>query len=107
MPPRIPSGPVESVRIRILEWLDQNYHFGEARRLVENDRLSLTDRGILDRAALGRLFAYLEDSFRVTIDRRRVEGHNLDTLENIVAQVVRRLDSQDAGGHCNTATAAP
>src|SRR5262245_31362243 len=95
MPPRIHSGPVESVRVRILEWLDQNYHFGEARRLVEDDRSSLTERGILDRAALGSLFAYLEDSFRVTIDRRRVEGRNLDTLENIVAAVVLRLDGQD------------
>src|SRR2546422_7878002 len=62
--------PESAVRQRIIGWLNENYHFGEAERLIESDAASLTRTGVLDRAVLRDLLVHLGEVFQIAIDRR-------------------------------------
>jgi hypothetical protein len=86
----------EAVRQRIIDWLNQNYHFGEAERLIENDGVSLTRTGVLDRAALCDLLVHLGEVFKIAINRRALPLRDCDTLRGIVSFVVARLQSAAA-----------
>ena len=88
--------PESAVRQRIIGWLNENYHFGEAERLIESDAASLTRTGVLDRAVLRDLLVHLGEVFQIAIDRRALPLRDCDTLRGIVSFVVTRLPSAAA-----------
>ncbi len=78
-----------AVRRSVIDWLDDNYHFGDAERLIEKDDASFLDRGILDSLGYVQLILHLEKAFRLRIDRKDLSRTNFDSLAKIVAYVAR------------------
>ncbi|HEY7515300.1 MAG TPA: acyl carrier protein [Vicinamibacteria bacterium] len=78
-----------AVRQSVIDWLDDNYHFGDAERLIETDDASFLDRGILDSLGYVQLILHLEKAFRLRIDRKDLSRANFDSLGKIVTYVVR------------------
>jgi acyl carrier protein len=77
----------EEVRRAVIDWLDDKYHFGEAASLIKNDDMSLLDHGVLDSLGFVNLTLYLEERYRLKIDRKSLTRDNFDSLGKIVAYV--------------------
>jgi acyl carrier protein len=76
------------VRTRVLDWLDDNFHFGEAEQLVGDDERSFLENGILDSLGFVQLVLFLEDSYGLRIEREALTPDNFDSLGKIVRYVV-------------------
>jgi acyl carrier protein len=79
----------KNVKRSVIDWLDDNYHFGDAEKLIETDDASFLDRGILDSLGYVQLILHLEKAFGLRIDRKDLSRANFDSLGKIVAYVVR------------------
>lgn len=80
--------PSADVRRAIIDWLDDNYHFGDAETLLAgNDEKSFLENGILDSLGFVKLVLFLEDTYRLTIDRKDLAPANFDGLGKIVRYV--------------------
>ena len=75
----------------MIDWLDDNIHFGEAEQLIKSDEQSFLDGGVLDSLGFVRLTVYLEDRFGLKIDRKHLTRENFDSLGKIVRYVEQRL----------------
>jgi len=76
-----------AVRKAVVDWLDDNYHFGDAERLIGSDDRSFLENGILDSLGFVKLVLYLEDTYKITIDRNQLSPRNFDSLGLIVKYV--------------------
>ena len=83
----------QSIRQDIIDWLDDQIHFGEAASLIRNDEMSFLENGILDSLGFVRLVVYLEERYHLTIDRKVLTRENFDSLGLIV-----RFISAKVGG---------
>lgn len=84
------------VRQDIIDWLDDQLHFGEAATLIRTDDMSFLENGILDSLGFVRLVVYLEERYRIVIDRKVLTRENFDSLGRIVHFVSVRL--AESGG---------
>lgn len=75
------------VRQNVIDWLDDNYHFGEAAALIGSDDTSFLDHGILDSLGFVQLVLHIEKAFAFRIDRAQLSRANFDSLGKIVAYV--------------------
>lgn len=74
-----------TLRQAILDWLDDNYHFGDAESLLGgDDEKSFLQNGILDSLGFVKLTLFLEDTFHLSIDRKDLSPDNFDGLGKIV-----------------------
>lgn len=77
-----------AVRKYVVDWLDDNYHFGETETLLAgDDEKSFLRNGILDSLGFVKLMLFLEDTFAIQIDRKDVRPENFDSLGKIVRYV--------------------
>lgn len=77
-----------TLRQRVVDWLDDNYHFGDAETVLGgDDEKSFLRNGILDSLGFVKLMLYLEDTFSVRIDRKDVRPENFDSLGKIVRYI--------------------
>ena len=75
----------EQLRALIIDWLDDNYHFGEAEELIGgDDEKSFLSSGILDSLGYVSLVIYLENSCNVTLDRSKLSPANFDSMGKII-----------------------
>ena len=72
-------------RQMLIDWLDDHYHFGEAESKIGSDDTSFLDKGILDSLGFVALVVYLEDTFKITIDRRSLNRENFNSVNQILA----------------------
>lgn len=76
------------LRSKVIEWLDDNYHFGDTETLLGgDDEKSFLKNGILDSLGFVKLMLFLEDTFIVQIDRKDVRPENFDSLGKIVRYI--------------------
>lgn len=78
------------IRLRriVIDWLDDNYHFGDTEALLGgDDEKSFLQNGILDSLGFVKLILFLEDSFSVKIDVKDIRPVNFDSLGKIVRYV--------------------
>jgi acyl carrier protein len=75
------------VRQNVIDWLDDNYHFGEAAALIKSDETSFLDNGILDSLGFVQLVLHIEKTFGIRIDRAQLSRANFDSLAKIVGYV--------------------
>jgi acyl carrier protein len=76
------------LRAKVVEWLDDNYHFGDTETLLAgDDERSFLRNGILDSLGFVKLMLWLEDTFSVRIDRKDIRPENFDSLGKIVRYV--------------------
>ena len=80
-----------AIRQRVIEWLDDNIHFGDAEQLIVSDETSFLDNGILDSLGFVRLVLFLEDTYQIKVDRQLLTRDNFDSLGLITRFVVARL----------------
>lgn len=78
------------LRQAIIDWLDDQYHFGEAEQKIGSDDASFLDGGVLDSLGFVALVVFLEDRFRIAIDRKALNRENFDSLNKIVDFVAAR-----------------
>ena len=79
------------IRRIVVDWLDDNIHFGEAEQLITSDEQSFLDTGILDSLGFVRLTVFLEDHFALRIDRKHLTRENFDSLGKIVRYVEQQF----------------
>ena len=75
------------VRTLVVEWLDDNYHFGEAEQRIGSDDRSFLENGILDSLGFVQLIVHLENTYHLRIERKVLTRANFDSLHKIVAYV--------------------
>jgi acyl carrier protein len=83
----------QAIRQDIIDWLDDQIHFGEAASLIRSDEMSFLENGILDSLGFVRLVVHLEERYHLTIDRKVLTRENFDSLGLIV-----RFISTQVGG---------
>lgn len=76
-----------AVRQLIVEWLDDNFHFGEAETLLVSDDISWLDHGILTSLGFVELILYLEDKLRVDLPRDTLTRENFDGMNKILKRL--------------------
>lgn len=84
----------EEKRLRkmVIDWLDDNYHFGDAESLIAgDDERSFLNSGILDSLGFVSLVLFLENECSIEIDRRSLSPENFDSLGKIVRYVTPLL----------------
>ena len=85
-----------TVRQHIIDWLDDNYHFGETEAMIGGDEgKSFLHHGVLDSLGFVRLLLHIEKTFGVRIDRKDLSPANFDGLRKIVAYVSALPDYHD------------
>ncbi len=76
-----------AVRAAVIDWLDDNYHFGDAESLIQSDERSFLDNGILDSLGFVKLILHLQDRFGVALDPAQLTRENFDGLGKIVRYI--------------------
>lgn len=79
------------IRQDVIDWLDDQLHFGEAATLIRSDDMSFLENGILDSLGFVRLVVYLEEQYGIVIDRKVLTRENFDSLGKIVRHVAQRM----------------
>ena len=82
----------EDIRTRVVDWLDDQYHFGDAAKLIKSDEASFLDNGILDSLGFVKLCLFLENTYKIRIDRKSLSRDNFDSLGKIVRYVLGHKD---------------
>lgn len=75
------------LRQTIIDWLDDNYHFGEAATKIRDDDMSFLTGGILDSLGFVQLVLFLENTFKLKINRKELTPKNFDSLNKIITYV--------------------
>ena len=78
----------QALRRLVIDWLDDNLHFGEAEALIGDDEdKSFLKNGILDSLGFVKLILHLETSCNVRLDPKKLSPENFDSLQKIVRYV--------------------
>ena len=75
------------LRRLIIDWLDDQYHFGDAASLVVDDERSFLEHGILTSLGFVQLVLFLEKKLGIRIDRGALTRANFDGMNRIIAFV--------------------
>jgi acyl carrier protein len=77
-----------ALRRLVIDWLDDNLHFGDAERLIGNDEDgSFLKNGILDSLGFVKLILHIENCCKVRLDPKRLTPNNFDSMQRIVRYV--------------------
>jgi acyl carrier protein len=76
-----------ALRQLVIDWLDDNYHFGEAATVIGDDDRSFLKGGVLDSLGFVKLVLHLENTLGLSIERKHLTPDNFDSLRKIVAHV--------------------
>lgn len=72
----------------IIDWLDDNYHFGDAAEKIGADEdKSFLQNGILDSMGFVKLILFIEQTCKVQLNRKDIAPANFDSLRRIVNYV--------------------
>ena len=90
----MPSSDSDRDRLRqhVIDWLDDNYHFGDAAAKIKGDEMSFLDNAVLNSLGFVALIVHLEDTFGIRIDRKSITRENFDGLKKIMDYVLSRKD---------------
>jgi acyl carrier protein len=75
------------LRHLIIEWLDDQYHFGDADSLIRSDEQSFLDTGVLTSLGFVQLVLFLEGKLNIVIERGALTRENFDGMGKILAFV--------------------
>lgn len=76
-----------ALRQLVIDWLDDNYHFGEAETVIGDDDRSFLRNGVLDSLGFVKLILFLETRLGVALERKHLTPDNFDSLRKIVTHV--------------------
>lgn len=75
------------LRRLIIDWLDDQFHFGDAESLVVDDDRSFLEHGVLTSLGFVQLVLFLERELGIRIDRGALTRENFDGMRRIIAFV--------------------
>lgn len=84
------------LRQHVVDWLDDNYHFGDTESLITSDDLSFMENGILDSLGFVQLILFLENTFQIALDRKDISRENFDGMAKIITYITSHKDYQGA-----------
>ena len=90
MEPQKPDG--QSVERDLREFLAANYFLGEDPGALTGSS-SLIEAGLIDSTGVLELVGYLEEQFGIRITNEELLPENLDSIDNIVGFVARKLQA--------------
>ena len=79
-------------REKVRTFIIDNFLFGDANGL-ENET-SLLDEGIIDSTGVLELISYLEDHFKIQIEDNDIIPENLDSIDQVVAFLKRKMSME-------------
>lgn len=74
---------------KVRQFIKENFYAANATDL--SDEASLLDLGIVDSTGILEVVAFLEEAFEISIDDAEMLPENLDSIQNIVAFVGRKM----------------
>lgn len=74
---------------KIRSFIVENFLFGQDEGL--SDTSSFLDEGIIDSTGILELVNFIEEEFSITIDDEDLVPENLDSINNVVGYLERRL----------------
>lgn len=74
---------------RIRRFIVENFLFGNDEGL--QDGSSFLDEGIIDSTGILELVGFIEETFSIIVDDEELIPENLDSIDNVVAYVVRKM----------------
>ncbi|HEU4534396.1 MAG TPA: acyl carrier protein [Polyangiaceae bacterium] len=80
------------LRQRVIDWLDDNYHFGDAATLIKDDEASFLDNGVLESLGFVKLRIFLEKTYAIKVDTSKDLRKHFDSLGKIVRYVLGHKD---------------
>jgi acyl carrier protein len=79
----------QPLRQALIDWLDDNYHFGDAEILIAgDDDKSFLKNGILTSLGFVELILFLEKKFGTRIGIKDISPANFDSLKKIMKYVL-------------------
>jgi acyl carrier protein len=81
-----------ALRQRVIDWLDDNYHFGDAASLIKDDEASFLDNGVLESLGFVQLRIFLEKTYVIKVDTSKDLRKHFDSLGKIVRYVLGHKD---------------
>lgn len=78
----------QGIRQLVIDWLDDNFHFGDAEDLITDDEVSFLDNRILTSLGFVQLIAYLEDSYEIQLDPAKLTRENFDGMGKIIRYIM-------------------
>lgn len=85
-----------SLRQLIIDWLDDNYHFGEAAEKIQSDDMSFLQGGVLDSLGFVQLVLHLENTLKIKINRKELSPKNFDSMNKILTYVTAHPEYRGA-----------
>jgi acyl carrier protein len=82
---------MENAKQKIRAFVVENFLFGEDKGLT--DRTSFLENGIIDSLGILELVEYMDKEFGVAVADEELLPENLDSIDNIVAFLVRKNGS--------------
>ena len=87
---------VHPLRQTIIDWLDDNYHFGEAAEKIQSDDMSFLQGGVLDSLGFVQLVLHLENTLKIKINRKELSPKNFDSMNKILTYVTAHPEYRGA-----------
>jgi acyl carrier protein len=88
----------DEIREQIREFLAMNFRY-DGRGFDLGDDTSLLGSGMLDQTGVLELVLFVEEAYGFDVDEADLIPENFDTVNNVVAYVVRRLEQIAAPDH--------
>jgi acyl carrier protein len=82
---------------QLRSFIVENFLFGQDSSLKDGD--SFLQVGILDSTGVLQLVAFLEDKYGITVEDGELTPENLDSINNIVAYLSRKMGRKQEEGN--------
>ena len=87
---------MNDIRKKVKAFVVENFLFGNEDGV--KDDTSFLDEGIIDSTGILEMVGYLEEEFDISVDDEELVPENLDSINNVVAYLERKLSlAQPAG----------
>jgi acyl carrier protein len=80
------------VRQRIITWLDDNEHFGDAESIIKGDEMSFLDNGVLTSLGFAKLRVFIEKTYAIKVDTSKDLRQHFDSMGKLVRYVLGHKD---------------
>jgi len=91
----MPNSDAELRRL-IIDWLDDQYHFGDAEQLIRDDEQSFLETGVLTSLGFVQLVLFLEQRLAITLDRAALTRENFDGMGRVLRHLRAHLGPASA-----------
>lgn len=87
-----------TVAQQVRGFIVENFLFGQDTGFKDND--SFLEGGIIDSTGVLQLIACLQETYGIVVEDEEVTPENMDTLNNVTAYVLRKLNTtEEASAH--------